>query len=103
MRTVRMPMAAAAALALIGSLTADDVADARGLVDRALQAAGGVDRLAKPRSYTFKQELTTRTKKATDGVTSTATFYYQPPKKYRMEEEGQFNGKPVSYVEVING
>jgi hypothetical protein len=103
MRSVTMAMAAAAALAVIGSLTADDAADARALVERALQAAGGLDRLAKPRSYTFKQELTTRTKKAPDGVTSTATFYYQPPKKYRMEEDGRFNGKPVSYVEVING
>jgi hypothetical protein len=68
-----------------------------------LQAAGGADRLARPRAYTFKQELTTRTKKAPEGVTSTATFFFQPPRKFRMEEEGQLNGKPVSYVEVING
>lgn len=103
MRVTTWVAATAAAVAFAGTLTGDDAADARSLVNEALKAAGGADRLAKARAYTFRQDLTTRSKKAPDGVSSAATFYFQPPKKFRMEEEGQVNGKPVTYVEVING
>ncbi len=89
-------------LAAVGT-TAADAGDVKALIDRALEAAGGADRLAQPRAYTFKQEMTTKSKKSPTGVTSTATFYFQPPKKFRMEEEGQLNGRPVTYIEVING
>jgi hypothetical protein len=103
MRCKTMTAVAAMAFGMLGVMAADDAADARGVIDRALQTAGGVDRLTQPRAYTFKQELTTRNKKAPDGVKSTATFYVQPPKKFRMEEEGQIAGRTVTYVEVING
>jgi hypothetical protein len=82
---------------------AADPADVRSVIDRALEAAGGVERLTQPRAYTFKQEMTTKSKKAPAGITSTATFYFQPPKKFRMEEEGEMNGRTIKYVEVING
>jgi hypothetical protein len=103
MRCVTWILAAAAALAAAGVAVPADTGDVKALIDRALQAAGGADRLAQPRAYSFKQEMTTKSKKNPAGVTSTATFYFQPPKKFRMEEEGQLNGRPVTYVEVING
>ncbi|HEX4591144.1 MAG TPA: hypothetical protein VH120_14495 [Gemmataceae bacterium] len=87
---------------IIGAALAADN-DAPSLIDRALQAAGGADQLAKPRAYSFKQEMTTHTKKLPAGLTTHSTFYFQPPKKMRMEEEGELNGQPVKYVEVING
>ncbi|HEX4590595.1 MAG TPA: hypothetical protein VH120_11730 [Gemmataceae bacterium] len=87
----------------VAEAPAADGNDAASLVDRALQAAGGADQLAKPRSYTFQQEMTTRTKKLPAGLTTHATFSFQPPKKFRMEEEGELNGTPIKYVEVING
>ena len=38
--------------------------------------------------------MTTRSQKAAAGVTSTATFYFQPPKKFRMEKESShFKGQ----------
>src|ERR1700733_11163429 len=89
------------AFAAIGATA--DTDDAASLIDRALQAAGGADKLAQPRAYTFKQDMTTRTKKNPTGLTSHTTFWFQPPKKMRMEEEGELNGKTIKYVEVING
>jgi hypothetical protein len=82
---------------------ATDKDDATAIVERALQAAGGADRLALPRAYTFKQDMTTRTKKNPVGLTTHSTFYFQPLKKFRMEEEGELKGQPIKYVEVISG
>src|SRR5690242_10731612 len=86
-----------------GAAAADEPQDVRQLIDRALKAAGGTERLAQPRAYTFKQEMTARSKRAPDGVTTRATYYFQPPKKFRLEEEGQKAGRTSKYVEVING
>jgi hypothetical protein len=83
--------------------TAADDKDAAAIVDRVLTAAGGTEKLAQPRAYSFKQELTVRSKKAPASVTTHSTFYFQPPKKFRMEEEGERGGKTIKYVEVING
>lgn len=90
-----------AILAAGGATLAGDN-DAASIVDRVLQAAGG-DKLIQPRAYSFQQELTVRSKKLPAGVTTHSTFYFQPPKKFRMEEEGERNGKTIKYVEVING
>ncbi len=103
MRSLRWTIAIGTTLALIGLSAAADTADVSALIDRALQAAGGGDHLAQPRAYTFKQEMTTRTKKFPAGLTTHSTFYFQPPKKLRMEEEGELNGKPIKYIEVISG
>jgi hypothetical protein len=103
MRAAAWIIAIGAAVTTLVATATGDTPDAAGIISRALEAAGGADQLAKPRAYTFKQELTTRTRKSPTGLTTHSTFYFQPPKKMRMEEEGELNGKPIKYVEVING
>jgi outer membrane lipoprotein-sorting protein len=103
MRGVSFAAVMGTVLAAFGGALAADNVDVAALIDRALQAAGGADQLAKPRAYTFKQELTTRTKKNPAGLTTHSTFYFEPPKKFRMEEEGELGGKSMKYTEVING
>jgi hypothetical protein len=76
--------------------------DTASIVDRVIEAAGG-EKLTVARAYSFKQDLTVHNKKMPAGATTHSTFYFQPPKKFRMEEEGERNGKTIKYVEVING
>lgn len=96
-------MAAGVALAITGAVDAQDSKNVRSLIDRVLQAHGGVERLAQPRAYTFKQEMTGKSKRAPEGATTKATYYFQPPRQFRMEEESQRGGRPSKYVEVISG
>ena len=49
------------------------------LIDRALKAHGGAERLAQPRAYTVVVEMTAKSKRAPAGVSSTATHSFQPP------------------------
>jgi hypothetical protein len=92
-----------AGMALATGTAAQEATDPKPVIDRALQAAGGTERLAEPRAYTFKQEMTAKSKKAPDGVVTRATYYFQPPKKFRMEEESPRGGRLSKYVEVISG
>jgi hypothetical protein len=92
MRGAAWVVAAGAALVVARVVSAEDPKDVRQLIDRALEAAGGADRLAQPRAYTFKQEMTAKTKKDPAGVVTRTTYYFQPPKKFRLEEESQRGG-----------
>ncbi|MFO0811217.1 MAG: hypothetical protein U0746_21515 [Gemmataceae bacterium] len=94
---------AVAVLLAVLAVRADDPKDVKQLIDRALEAAGGVERLTQARAYTFKQEMTTKSKKDPDGVVSKTTYYFQPPKKFRLEEESTTNGRTSRYIEVIDG
>jgi hypothetical protein len=96
-------IAAVTVLVVFGSVVADDSKDARALIDRALNAAGGAEKLAQPRAYSFKQEMTEKTNKATAAVVTKTMYYFQPPNQYRREEESQRGGRPSKYVEVISG
>jgi len=89
-------------LAVTASATgADD--DVTQLIDRALKAHGGAERLAQPRAYTVVVEMTARSRRAPSGVSSTATHSFQPPNQYRLEEDALRGGRPSKYVEVYNG
>jgi hypothetical protein len=83
------------------ALGADD--DVSQLIDRALKAHGGADRLALPRSYTVVVEMTSKSKRSPAGVSSTATHSFQPPNQYRLEEDALRGGRPSKYIEVYNG
>jgi hypothetical protein len=80
---------------------ADD--DVTQLVDRALKAHGGAERLAQPRAYTVVVEMTAKSRRAPAGVSSTATHSFQPPNQYRLEEDSLRGGRPSKYIEVYNG
>jgi hypothetical protein len=80
-----------------------DQTDAKQLVDRALEAHGGVERLARPRAYTVVVEMTSKSKRSPAVASSRATHSFQPPNQYRLEEDTQRGGRPSKYVEVYNG
>jgi outer membrane lipoprotein-sorting protein len=84
-----------------GAAGGDD--DVTQLIDRALKAHGGADRLAQPRAYTVVVEMTSKSRRAPAGVSSTATHSFQPPNQYRLEEDAVRGGRPSKYVEVYNG
>src|SRR3954453_12407730 len=79
---------------------ADDVQQ---LVDRALKAHGGVERLSPPRAYTVVVEMTSKSKRTPAGASSKATHSFQPPNQYRLEEDMLRGGRPAKYIEVYNG
>src|SRR5438046_1348417 len=100
-RTVCLALGLIAVMA--GSVGAGDPTDLKALIDRVLEAHGGAEKLAQPRAYSFKQEVTQRAKKAADGSTTKATYYFQLPKQFRTEEESQRGGRTSKYIEVVSG
>jgi hypothetical protein len=84
-----------------GARGGDD--DVTQLIDRALKAHGGAERLAQPRAYTVVVEMTAKSRRAPVGVSSTATHSFQPPHQYRLEEDALRGGRPSKYIEVYNG
>ena len=62
--------------------------DGRALVDKAIKAAGGADKLAKHQSGTFKGKGTYYG--MGDGLPFTAKYSMQLPNKFKMEIEGVF-------------
>jgi hypothetical protein len=101
MRTVACVAVCLAAGALAAK--GEDQTDAKQLVNRALEAHGGVERLTRPRAYTVVVEMTSKSKRSPAGASSRATHSFQPPNQYRLEEDTQRSGRPSKYVEVYNG
>jgi len=101
---MRMRMLVLAALCLAVTVTAeggsDDVSQ---LIDRALTAHGGAERLAQPRAYSVVVEMTSKSKRSPVGASSKATHYFQPPNLYRLEEDTVRGGRPSKYIEVYAG
>src|SRR5690242_11546246 len=103
MRTVVWAWAAAAGIAAtVTAGRADEPAAAKDLIDRALKAAGGAEKLKQPRGYTFKVTTTTRDG-GTPEVKTVSSHYFLPPRRFRFEEEYQRDGQPQKSVWVING
>lgn len=95
-------------LAAIGSVLAtahwtkaDDAQDVKALVDKVFKA-GGLEKLERPRGYSFKVTLTTKIAGKPDAV-STEVHYFQPPKNLRFEIEVPKAGGAEKSVQVIAG
>ena len=101
MRTV--VCAAVCLTAVVAVAAQGDQTDAKQLVDRALNAHGGAERLSQPRAYTVVVEMSSKSKRSPAGASSRATHSFQPPNQYRLEEESQRGGRPSKYIEVYNG
>src|SRR5262249_16363782 len=67
------------------------------LVEQAIAARGGADRLNGVRAAVWKSEGATPTR------TSRATLYGQVPGKFRLESERTEGGRTTLHVKVING
>jgi hypothetical protein len=79
---------------------AEDAA-ARALVDRAVQAQGGADRLAKWPAVTAKLKGTFHGLGA--AVAFTGEFASQGPDRHKVDIEGEAGGEKFRLVQVLNG
>src|ERR1700737_983715 len=95
MRTnLGIALAGLLALTAANSIRAADDKPARAVIDKALKAAGGADKLAKHPGMTWHEKGTYYG--MGDGVPYTAPYAVQWPDKMRMEIEGVF-------MMVLNG
>ena len=69
-------------------LKADDADQARAVIDKAIKAQGGEEKLAKFKSHTWKNKGTWYG--MADGVPYTANYAVAWPDKFRFEVEGGF-------------
>ncbi len=88
-------------VATAGSLARADDKDPNAVLDKAIKAMGGEEKLkhVDALSWTSKADITFN--ENTSHFTSHATL--QGPDHYRSEMEGEFGGNPVKGVTVING
>ena len=87
-------LALGVALALAGQTNADDPADARAIIDKAINALGGKDKLAQLKAQTWSESGTYYGQGK--GLPYTGKYALQFPNQFRMEIEGVF-------TMVVNG
>jgi len=75
-------------LGWVGSARADDADKARAIIDKAIKAVGGAEKLAKYKGATFKDEGTYYG--MGDGIPYKGTYATQGPDQFRMEIENAF-------------
>lgn len=99
----RFPHAAFAIVfvATTASLARGDDKDPTAVLDKAIKAAGGEEKLKKVDAITWKSKVAITFNGNTNDITSHATI--QGLDHYRSEIEGEFGGNPFKGVTVING
>jgi hypothetical protein len=93
-------LATVLALAVAGAARADEQADMRKVIDKAIKAAGGEEKLAKYKAATFKDKG--KFYGMGEGIAYTGEFAVQQPDKIRIRIEGGGDTKFV-FVRVFNG
>ena len=83
--------------AAAGLARADDQAESKALIDKAIKAAGGEAKLAKFQAMVWKG----KGKYHPDNVAFTGTWSYQAPN--RMHSEIQFEGVDQKIITVLDG
>lgn len=92
----------AVALALTAAAArADDKADTRAVIDKAIQARGGEEKLAKVKAVHFKGKG--KFYGMGDGIDYTGDWTIQPPDKVRFQFDFEVNGMRVAFVIVFDG
>src|SRR5947209_18566679 len=96
------PLAAALLASLPSApVRADDAKDANAVLDKAVQALGGADKLGKLHAYQLRSKGKITFGGAESTVTGQATV--QGLDHTRVEFEGEFGGMKVHGVTVISG
>jgi hypothetical protein len=94
-------LSAGVLVALTSFARADDQADAKAIVEKAIKAQGGAEKLSKNKSVTTKQKG--KFYGFGDGIDYTLDSATQPPDRIRNEIKGEANGTPFSFIQVIQG
>jgi hypothetical protein len=93
----------AAALALTATWTAraDEKADARAIIDKAIKAMGGAEKVGDKKAQTFK--FKGKSFAQGEGVEFTGDWAIQPPDKVRFQINLDINGMKITLTQVFNG
>lgn len=84
-----------------GGLAADDQADVKGILDKAIKATGGEETLAKYKAVTWKGKG--KINLMGTEIEFTIEAAVQPPKQSRGRSEGDFSGTKFERLQVVNG
>jgi hypothetical protein len=101
MRAVSCGLLAAWFLAFAGAIRADDQADAKAIIDKALKAMGGADKVAKFKAGSWKAKATGE--EGGNKITLTTEATWQGLDKIRVDADAEFNGMTKKALFVING
>jgi outer membrane lipoprotein-sorting protein len=96
-------LAAVLAVAACGTARADDQADLRKVIDKAIKATGGEEKLAKYKAESFKMKGKFYGM-GDEGIEYTGEWQVQPPDKFRVQVDGEVGGQKVNFfTQVVNG
>jgi outer membrane lipoprotein-sorting protein len=94
-------LAAGVIVAISGLVRADEQADAKAIVDKAIKAQGGAEKLAKAKAASSKSKG--KFYGFGDAIDYTLESSTQPPDKLRNEIQGEAMGNKFSFIQVIQG
>jgi hypothetical protein len=86
-----------AAVALVSGLRADDQAQARAVVDRAIEAVGGADAIGDVKAGVWKTNGTFK------GRPSKGSFHGELPGKFRIDSERAVGGETKIVSRIVDG
>jgi len=101
MKPILCTMLVTACVMAMGSAVRADEKDAKAVIDKAIKAIGGAEKLAKAPVLTWKTKGTISFNDNENEFTGTSTA--QGLERYRSEFEGEFNGNSVKGVTVLDG
>jgi hypothetical protein len=102
MRSIfRVSLTVCAAVIFSTLVRADDEADAKALLDKAIKARGGADTLSKFKAATVKMKG--KYYGMGDGIDFTLERSSQFPDRSRVEISGEANGQKFSFTQVLQG
>jgi outer membrane lipoprotein-sorting protein len=100
-KTLCLTAAVVLGLAAAGAARADEKADARAVIEKAVKALGGEEKVAAKKAVTFKTKG--KFYGLGDGIDYTGEFSVQPPDKIRMQIDSSANGMKFTLVIVFDG
>ncbi len=96
-----MAMFLAAAVGLAGSGSRDDEAQVNKILDKAIQALGGQEKLGKAQAFSWKTKGKLTIEGNENDIKTEATV--QGIDHYHSVFEGEFNGNPIKGTAILNG
>jgi hypothetical protein len=102
MRKLLFPMTAfALVLVARGAAHGDAKADARAIIDKAIEARGGAAKLGEMKATTFK--IKGKYYGMGAGIDYTGEYAIQPPDRFRVQMEIDANGTKFVFIEILDG
>ena len=101
MRRLWCALALGLLLGIAGSARADEQADLKAVIDKAIKAHGGEANLTKYKAATWKGKGTYHGQG--QAIPFSAEWFSQPPGQHTVRVEAEANGMKFMFIEVVNG